>query len=74
MLVLDRFDHFASHHREVAQAVLDILADHARRFLLFGRRLLVLAQSDDPRISFSPVGAMAVSWNRTEWFAKDRGV
>lgn len=74
VLVLDRFDSFASHHRKVAQTVLDILADNARRFLLFGRRLLVLVQSDDPRISFSPVGATAVSWNPKEWLDEDRGV
>lgn len=74
VIVLDRFDDFASHHRTVAQAVLDLLADNARRFLLFGRRLLVLVQSDDPRISFAPVGATAVSWNPKEWLDRDRGL
>jgi hypothetical protein len=54
--------------------VLDILADDARRFLLFGRRLLVLVQSDDPRITFAPVGATAVSWNPKEWLDGDRGL
>jgi RNAse (barnase) inhibitor barstar len=74
VLVLERVDSFASHHRKVTQAVLDILAENARRFLLFGRRLFVLARSDDPRISFSPVGATAVSWNPKEWLDKNRGV
>jgi RNAse (barnase) inhibitor barstar len=74
VLVFLRFDTFATHHREVAQVVLDVLAANARRFLLLGRRLLVLVQSDDPRISFEPVGATAVSWNPTEWFNKTRGV
>ncbi|MBX3221371.1 MAG: barstar family protein [Labilithrix sp.] len=73
-LAFFRFDAFASRHREVAQAVLDILADNARRLLLFGRRLVVLVQSDDPRITFAPVGATAVSWNPKEWMNKDRGI
>jgi RNAse (barnase) inhibitor barstar len=74
VLVFRRFDHFASHHRKVAQIVLDVLADNARRFLLFGRRLVILVQSDDPRISFEPVGATAVGWNPKEWLNKHRGV
>src|SRR5262249_23491670 len=60
VLVFLHFDTFASHHYDVAQRVLDVLADSARRFLLFGRRLLVLVQSNDPQISFKPVGATAV--------------
>ena len=73
-LVLSRFDAFASRHRDVAQALLDVLASNARRFLLFGRRLLVLVQSDDPRLAFAPVGATEVGWNPTEWLDKSRGL
>ena len=73
-LVFLRFDELASEDRRTAQAVLDILADNARRLLLFGRRLLVLVQSDDPRIAFQPVGASPVLWNRKEWLDKSRGV
>lgn len=73
VLVFLRFDAFASRQRKVAQALLDILANGARRSLLFGRRLLVLVQSDDPRIAFEPVGATAAGWNRKEWLDKSRG-
>lgn len=74
VLAFLRFDAFAMRQREVAEGVLDILADNARRFLLFGRRLLVLLQSDEPHLSFAPVGATAVSWNPKEWLDKDRGI
>jgi RNAse (barnase) inhibitor barstar len=74
VLVFSRFDSFSLRHRDVAQGVLDLLADNARRFLLFGRRLLVLVQSDDPRIAFEPVGATAVSWNPKEWLNTNRGL
>jgi RNAse (barnase) inhibitor barstar len=67
VLVFSRFDSFSSRYRKMAHGILDILADHARRFLLFGRRLLVLVQSDDPRITFEPVGTTRVRWNPKEW-------
>jgi RNAse (barnase) inhibitor barstar len=74
LIVLRRFDAFAKDHRNVAQAVLDILAVNSRRFLLDGTRLLVLVQSDDPRIVFDPVGATPVHWNGKEWLNANRGL
>lgn len=32
--------------------------------MLFGQRLATLVQSDDPALSFSPVGATPVVWKR----------
>src|SRR4051812_33333165 len=69
-IIFLRFDAFAAWHAEVAHGVLDILADTSRRCLLSGRRLIVLAQSDDPWISIAPAGATTVRWNRFEWLNK----
>jgi RNAse (barnase) inhibitor barstar len=74
VLVFRHFDGFAARHRDVAQGLLDVLADNARRFLLFGRRLMALVQSEDPRIAFAPVGATAVGWNPKEWLQEKRGL
>jgi RNAse (barnase) inhibitor barstar len=73
-IVLRRFDAFAKVHPDVAQAVLDILAVNSRRFLLDGTRLVILVQSDDPRIAFDPVGACPVGWNPKEWLNANRGL
>jgi RNAse (barnase) inhibitor barstar len=73
VLVFRRFDAFATLDRKVADGLLDILAWNARRFLLFGRRLLVLLQSDDPQLALAPVGATPVMWNPREWLDRDRG-
>ena len=73
-LVIYQFDAFARSNRAFAQAVLDICADNSRRFLLTGRRFLVLIQSDDPRIAFEPVGASAAAWNPQEWLNSKRGL
>jgi hypothetical protein len=63
VVVFDSYDAFAGRERRAAQVVLDIMANQSRGALLFGRRLICLAQSGDPHIRFDPVGAVQVSWN-----------
>jgi hypothetical protein len=72
--VLHRVDSFARCELQVAQHILDILASASWRYLLFGRRLLTLVQSDDPRIQFEPVGAHPALWNPREQIEKNRGL
>ena len=73
-LVFRRYDAFAKAQPQLAQTILDSLETTSRRFLLTGRRLLALVQSDDPRIRFERVGAMPVTWNPREWLDSDRGL
>jgi hypothetical protein len=73
-LQLVRYDLFASRDRALAQNLLDVIETTSRTFLLTGRKLLALAQSDDPRLSFERVGARPVNWNPQEWLPQDRGV
>src|SRR3954471_13313170 len=49
-IVFRRFDLFAVREPRVAQVILDIMASTSWHCLLFGRRLLTIVQSDDPRI------------------------
>jgi RNAse (barnase) inhibitor barstar len=74
VIVLRHFDAFTKNHRAVAEAVLDILATNSRTLLLDGARLLVLVQSDDPRIAFEPLGATSAHWNPKERLDAKRGV
>jgi hypothetical protein len=74
VIVFRRFDVFAHSQAQLAQTILDSIETTSRRFLLTGRRLLALVQSDDPRIRFERVGAMPVTWNPQEWLDADRGV
>lgn len=60
--------------RQTAEALLDILADQSRSYLLFGKRLIGLFQTDDNEFSTDALGGSAASWNRAEWFNKDRGL
>ena len=74
VLVLHEFHLCAQKFRPVAQAILNICATNARRFLLTGRRFIVLVHSSDPRIAFEPVGATPVMWNPQEWLNAKRGI
>jgi hypothetical protein len=74
VLTFSQYDYVARQMPDVAWHVLDIIASQARYFLLLGRRLLALVQSDDPLLQFEPVGACSVGWNGREWLNKDRGL
>jgi RNAse (barnase) inhibitor barstar len=73
VLQLVRFDLFAERMPSYAQSVLDIIESISRRFLLTGQRLIALVQSNNPRISFDPVGACPVMWNPKEVQNSARG-
>lgn len=74
VLVLTRYDVPAAAIPRFAAVLLDIVASQARRKLLFGRRLLALVQTDDPRLAFESVRACPVSWNPREWLNTARGL
>jgi RNAse (barnase) inhibitor barstar len=74
LLVLSDYGSFAASFQREAQAILDICADQSRRFLLTGRRFLVLVQSSEPTIKFEPVGASPVIWNPKEFLNSTRGL
>jgi RNAse (barnase) inhibitor barstar len=74
LLVFRRYEAFVKADPRLAQTILDSIESASRRFLLTGRRLMALVQSDDPRIRFERVGAVPVTWNPREWTEADRGV
>lgn len=66
-LVLWHYDAFAAENGHAAFSLLDSFTVQARAAAVAGRRMLCLVQSDDPRLSFPPVGATPVPWNGAEW-------
>jgi RNAse (barnase) inhibitor barstar len=80
-LVLNHYDRFykpvlnrASDEGSTAAVVLSIFTKAVRYHMLFGRRLLILVQSDDPTIEFGRLGGAAAWWNHREWLNKNRGL
>jgi hypothetical protein len=81
-LVLNRFDAYAKgpgaapagSGRPEAEVVLDLLARASRYYLLTGRHLLTLVQTDDPHTRFDDLACVFADWNRREWLKKNRGL
>ena len=74
LVALDHLDRFVAAQPEVAKALIDILANRAWLHLVYGRRLITLAQSDDPTLDFRPIGSHVATWNPGEWLRKNRGL
>ena len=74
VIVLRGFDAFATVDPRSAQIMLDIFAAQARTAILIGNRVICLVQSNDPQLTFDPVGAMPVMWNDAEWLNANRGL
>lgn len=81
VLVFHHYDQFAkidqrhgSDERNLAQVVLNILACAIRYHMLFGRRLLILVQSDDPTVRFDDLAGVSAGWNPREWLNNNRGL
>ncbi|GAA3212497.1 hypothetical protein GCM10010532_037790 [Dactylosporangium siamense] len=72
VIVMTGYDSFVKVDAQLAWEIIEELAQRARAAMLCGNRLLCLLQSDDPDISFPPVGATAVTWDNAEWFQHDR--
>jgi hypothetical protein len=74
-LVLRRFDAYArgcgaalvSSGGSRADALLDIVVRASRLFLLTGKRLLTLVQTDDRQFKLPSLGVVSPVWNRREW-------
>ena len=66
------FENFLQHGAD-GEGMLDAFADASRLWSLFGRRLIVLVQVDDPSYVGPPdLGATPAEWNGREWMTKDR--
>lgn len=68
------FEHLDSIDQRVLHDLLDVFATNSRQKLLFGKRLIILAQVDDPNLEIDPVGAFTVLWNGHEWLNSKRQI
>ena len=65
------FRHLDNLDKDTREGLLDTFADNARRQLLFGNRLIILLQVDNPDFEIS-VAASPVIWNGAEWLISKR--
>jgi len=66
------FRHLDNIDKRTAHAILDIVADSARLHMLFGNRIITLAQVDNPDYEIDPLGQTTAQWNGQEWLNSRR--
>jgi RNAse (barnase) inhibitor barstar len=72
VIVFRHFDHLATEDKSFCEGLLTVIDRQSREWLLFGKRLIGIAQSDDPHIEFDKVGGYHPGWNSREWLASER--
>ena len=74
MLVLRGFHCLVEENRSASEALLDMLEHHARNYLLWGKTLIVLVQTDDNDFESPSIGARYAGWNSRERLDSERGL
>jgi RNAse (barnase) inhibitor barstar len=72
VIVFKAYDSFMKKDNESGWKILDILEYQSRNLLLFGQRLIVLVQVEDPQFTVPALGGRAALWNQNEWLDKNR--
>jgi hypothetical protein len=73
-LVLEGFHGLVAMDGDFAHKVLDIIESAARDYLLLGKVLICLVQTDDNRYNCAPIGCRRANWNPREWLDANRGL
>ena len=68
------FRHLDNIDKQRAHAILDIVADSARFHMLFGNRIITLAQVDNPDYEIDALGQTTAQWNGQEWLDSRREI
>ncbi|HRF79021.1 MAG TPA: barstar family protein [Flavobacteriales bacterium] len=72
LLVFRHFDDISMSDPRFSWGLLDVIAHVSRHWLLTGQRLIGIAQSNNPHLSFERVGGTAPFWNSKEWLDANR--
>lgn len=72
VLIFRNFDNLSEQNKQISEGVLDSIARTSREWLTDGHKLICLIQSNNPDLCFPELGRLSPSWNRAEWFDKDR--
>ena len=72
VIILRHFDDFTYQDKGFAHGLIDIIASQSREWLLTGKRLICLVQSDDPDLYFEKIGGYNPRWNGMEWLDANR--
>lgn len=72
VIVFRNYDVFYNGNSKPAIAILDIIAQESRVWLLDGQKLLALIHSNEPQLELPILGGVSPGWNSKEWLNKER--
>jgi len=72
VITFRQYDEFLNNERSSAEAILDIIATESRNWLLKGKKLIGLIQSNEPNLELPKLGGISPSWNSAEWMNDSR--
>ena len=73
-IAIENFDALIKSEKHLSLVLLDLLERHSRNYLLFGKRLIGLIQTNNPKIHFESIGGTSAQWNRDESLDSSRGL
>ncbi len=73
-ICISNYHGLASEDKNLAFKLLDLIACHSRDYLLFGKVLLGLIQTNDPNYRCEGIGGTITFWNPVEWSNSSRGL
>ncbi|MHB9095477.1 MAG: barstar family protein [Eubacteriales bacterium] len=74
VLAFQNYDVFNANFAEMGTVILDIIHRNSWGFLLLGKKLIALVQSNDPTIRLDSIGRMPAEWNPEEKSNKSRNI
>lgn len=74
LVAIENYDAWYREDKPNAQIFLEVLADQTYSYLVHGRKLVTLIQSNDPKLNVKEVGSKRIGWNWVEWDNKKRGL
>ncbi len=74
VICISNYDSLVKYDGDFAYKILDIIERTSRDYLLFGKVLIGLIQTNDPTYCCEGIGATNTHWNLREWKNASRGL
>jgi RNAse (barnase) inhibitor barstar len=72
VIVMRRFNMLYNQNKDLCEGILDGIDDISWEWLILGKKLICLIQSDDPDLFIDKIGGYHPVWNNSEWLDSKR--
>ena len=72
VIVFRHFELLYNHNKDLCEGILDAIDDISWEWLILGKKLICLIQSEDPDLFIDKIGGYNPVWNNREWLDSKR--